>query len=153
MSRLKKTSTLTGAEVLKEGSVRNSSTRALLLALLEYQSHWVYGQPENQNQIDFPMGLVDLSNKGLYHQLVWAVNQLSIGYYAYREGRLTEIHFADGSSAWLAPDLNAGTAALQYYFAQLYSGQAWVDALDPQGGFPALYERMFPNPWERGKNR
>jgi murein DD-endopeptidase MepM/ murein hydrolase activator NlpD len=148
---LKSTSTLTGAEVLKRVALENSINPRLLLALLEYQSHWVYGQPENQNQIDFPMGLVDLSNKGLYHQLVWAVNQLSIGYYAYREGRLTEIHFADGSSARLAPDLNAGTAALQYYFAQLYSGQAWVDALDPQGGFPALYERMFPNPWERAK--
>jgi LasA protease len=95
------------------------------------------------------LGLIDLSEEGLFHQLVWAVNQLSIGYYAYREGRLTEIHFSDGVTARLAPDLNAGTAALQYYFAQLYSGQQWLDALNPESGLPAVHNRMFGNMWER----
>jgi hypothetical protein len=79
----------------------------------------------------------------------WAVNQLSIGYYGWREGRLSEIKFRDGITARLAPGLNAGTAALQYYFAQVYDSQQWLVAMDPETGFPAVYERMFGNPWAR----
>jgi len=97
------------------------------------------------------MGYFNLSVQGLYNQLVWAVNQLSVGYYAYREGRLTDIQFRDGSSVRLAPDLNAGTAALQYYFAQLYQGQRWLEALDATSGFPALHARMFEQAWARAQ--
>jgi hypothetical protein len=89
--------------------------------------------------------------KGLYNQLVWAVNHLSIGYYAYREGRLTEIRFSDGVKARLAPDLNAGTAALQYYFAQLYTSPRWLDALSLEIGLPTLHTSMFGGPWERAQ--
>jgi murein DD-endopeptidase MepM/ murein hydrolase activator NlpD len=118
---------------------------------MEYHTHWVYGDPNTSQAYDYPMGRIDPRHKGLYNQLVWAVNQLSIGYYAYREGRLTEIEFANGVTARLAPDLNAGTAALQYYFAQIYQGQEWLDALDLETGFPALHARMFGNPWERAQ--
>ena len=95
------------------------------------------------------MGYVNESYDSLYHQLIWAVNQLSIGYYAYREGRLTEIQFPDGSTLRLAPDLNAGTVALQYYFAQLYNRQEWEAALSEVSGLPGLHESMFGDPWER----
>jgi len=85
----------------------------------------------------------------LYSQLAWAVNQLSIGYYGWREGLLTDILFLDGVSARMAPDLNAGTVALQYYFAQVYNTPGWVQALDQNAGLPVLYERMYGNPWLR----
>ncbi len=148
---LKTPGLLSGAQVVQRVAIENSINPRLLLALLEYNGHWVYGQPGDLKEDNYPMGLVDLSQRGLYHQLVWAVNQLSIGYYAYREGRLTEIHFSDGVTARLAPDLNAGSAALQYFFAQLYSGQQWLDALDMDHGFPALEAQMFGNPWERAQ--
>ena len=109
------------------------------------------GSPETQDEIDYPLGRIQPSVKGLYNQLVWAVNQLSIGYYAYREGRLTEIRFSDGVTTRLAPDLNAGTAALQYYFAQLYDSRRWLEALDANSGFPALHTSMFGDPWERAR--
>lgn len=137
------------ADVIERVAIENSINPRLLLSLLEYQSGWVYGQPADLAKTDYPMGKVDLKYKGLYHQLTWALNQLSIGYYDWREGRLTEIHFSDGVTARLAPDLNAGTAALQYFFAQLYDSQGWLNALDPQNGLPALHERMFGNPWVR----
>ena len=86
----------TGAEIILRVAMENSINPRLLLALLEYHSHWVYGSPTAQDQIDYPLGLDLPTAKGLYNQLVWAVNQLSIGYYAYREGRLTEIRFSDG---------------------------------------------------------
>lgn len=145
---LQTTKTTTGAEIIERVAIENSINPRILLALLEYQSHWVYGQPTNLAETDYPMGLIDLNEKGLYRQLVWAVNHLSIGYYSWREGRLTELHFSDGVTAQLAPDLNAGSAALQYYFAQHYDGERWLQALREEG-FPALYERMFGSPWIR----
>ena len=149
---LKSTGTTTGADLVLRVALENSINPRLLLALLEYQGGWVYGGPSNLAQTDYPLGLIDLSQKGLFQQLVWAVNQLSVGYYGYREGRLTELYFSDGIQIRLAPDLNAGTVALQYFFAQLYDGTRWLQALDVKQGFPALYERMFGSPWLRAQN-
>jgi LasA protease len=148
---LKTSGTLSGAEVVNRVAIENSINPRVLLALLEYQSGWVNGQPADQDAIDYPMGYKDPSYKDLYKQLAWVVDQLGTGYYAYREGRLTEITFPDGSTARLAPDLNAGTAALQYFFSRLYNPAEWQQALDPVTGFPALYEGMFGSPWERAK--
>ena len=138
-----------GAEIVHRVALENSINPRLLLALLEYQSGWVNGQPSNPLQEDYPMGKVDLSMKGLYPQLAWAVNQLSIGYYGWREGWVTEIQFSDGVTARLAPDLNSGTVALQYYYAQVYDTPGWLGALDGSTGIPAIYEKMFGNPWTR----
>ena len=142
------TGVTSGPDVVARIAIENSINPRLLLAILEYQSGWVYSAQPGGSE-EYPLGKVNKRDAGLYKQLAWAVNQLSIGYYGWREGRLTEINFKDGVTARLAPDLNAGTAALQYYFAQLYDSQEWVAALDPDQGFPALYERMFGSPWVR----
>lgn len=148
----KSTGMKSGAEIVERVAVENSINPRLLLSLLEYHSNWVMGRPEDRDRMDYPMGLVSPNSKGLYNQLIWAVNQLSVGYYAYREGRLTELRFQDGSTARLAPDLNAGTAALQYYFAQINSGQPWLDALNNESGLPKLHADMFGNPWQRAQS-
>jgi LysM repeat protein len=142
------TGVTSGPDVVARIAIENSINPRLLLAILEYQSGWVYSAQPGGSE-EYILGKVNKRDAGLYKQLAWAVNQLSIGYYGWREGRLTEINFKDGITARLAPDLNAGTAALQYYFAQLYDSQEWVAALDPDQGFPALYERMFGSPWVR----
>ena len=139
-----------GGDVVTRVAIENAINPRILLALMEYETGAVYGTPSDIDK-DYLMGYVDGLHKGLYRQLAWAVNQLSIGYYGWREGRLTEIHLSDGKVARLAPDLNAGTAALQYYFAQRYDSAGWADALDLQNGFPALYERMFGDPWIRAQ--
>jgi len=141
-----------GGQIVAQIALDNSLNPRLLLALLEYQSDWVYGQPSSLATIDYPLGKINLTQKGLLRQLKWAVNQLSIGYYGWREGRLNEITFSDGVTAYLAPDLNAGTAALQYYFSQVYDSQHWLQAVDPNTGFMALYEQMFGNPWTRARD-
>jgi murein DD-endopeptidase MepM/ murein hydrolase activator NlpD len=148
----KSTGMKSGAEIVMRVAIENSVNPRLLMALLEYHTQLVTGQPQSPEDIDYPMGYKLPSKKLLYNQLVWTVNQLSTGYYAYREGRLTEISFQDGITARLAPDLNAGTAALQYYFAQLYDSQQWLDALNPDVGFPALHEAMFGDPWKRAQS-
>jgi LasA protease len=144
--------TLSAARLIQRVSLDNSINPRLLLALLEYQAGMVYGDPTDSEVLKYPLGYQNGRYEGLYRQLVWAVNQLSTGYYAYREGRMSEITFPDGSTLRLAPGLNAGTVALQYYFAQSLQGDAWQQALDPQSGFPAFYTRMFGDPWERARH-
>ena len=143
--------TLGGAEIIRRVALDNSINPMLLLALIEQQSGWVQGKPGNVTQEQYPLGLIDRNRQGLYKQLIWAVNQLSIGYYGWREGRLTELTFPDGSSARLAPDLNAGTAALQYMFAQKDNQESWIGALDLNQGLPAIYTDMFGSPWLRAQ--
>lgn len=138
-----------GADIIQRVALENSINPRLLISLLEYQGGWVYGQPIDLLHTEYPLGHVEQRRKGLYAQLTWAVNQLSIGYYGWREGLLTEIEFSDGASARLAPGLNAGSVALQYYFAQVYDTNGWVKAIDPASGLAALHERMFESPWIR----
>jgi LasA protease len=141
-----------GADIVWRVGLENSINPRLLLALLEYQSGWVYGQPVDLLHTDYPMGKVDIQRKHLFLQLTWAVNELSIGYYGWREGLLTDIRFPDGvSTPRLAPELNAGSVALQYYLSQVYDTMGWIQALDTKNGFPALYERMYGSPWARAE--
>ena len=141
-----------GARAVYSVAINNSINPRLLLALLEYQSHWVYGQPANLAQTDFPAGYPDYEKKGLSLQLSWAVQQLNIGYYGWRDGRVTELTFKDGSRVRLAPDLNAGTVALLYLMAQLYDQLHWAGAVYGPESLPALYERMFGSPWVRAQS-
>jgi LasA protease len=149
-------STLThGGEIVKEIAQNNSINPFLLLALLEYQSHWVYGQPQNLAQLKYPLGYIDYDEDGLVNQLRWAVNQLSIGYYGWREGRLTEIVLENSQNssgyvtARIEPSLNAGSVALQYYFSQIFDSDEWIQALDDDTGFITDYQEMFGSPEAR----
>lgn len=148
---LNSTHSTTGAEIIVRVAKENSVNPRLLLSLLEYQSGWVHGQPSNLSKEQYPLGLVDYESRGLYKQLAWAMRQISVGYYAYREGRLLNLTFSDGSTQRIAPELNAGTAALQYFFAKVYAGQTWEQALSLEIGLPALHQAMFGNPWLRAQ--
>jgi LasA protease len=147
---LQSTGTVTGAQVIQRVAIENSINPRLLLALLEYQSGWVYGDPSDPDLVKYPLGMVDPRYPGLFHQLVWAVNHLSVGYYSWREGRLIDLEFTqDGYKTRLAPDLNAGSVAVQYLLSKLYDAPGWLNAVDMDNGFPALYVKMFGNPWQR----
>lgn len=124
------TGNFTGVQIIRRVALENSINPYLLLALLEYKSHWVLGQPTNLAEIEYPMGMVRLEERLLYHQLSWAVSQLNIGYYGWRAGTLTELKFKDGTVKRIDPELNAGSAAIQYLFAQWYDPLEWAGALD-----------------------
>ena len=143
-----------GWEVVQRIALDNSINPRLLLALLEYQAGWVYGQPADYKALNYPLGFVDSNRKGLRAQLSEAINLLSTGYYGWREGILLELDLGDGVTARLAPELNAGTVALQYYFAEIMEIEGWVEALDPAvqpptNGFMYTYHQMFGDPWLR----
>lgn len=139
-----------GADEIKRLAYENSINPRLLLAILDYESRWVRGQPVDILHADFPMGYENAFYKGLFSQMVWAVNQLSIGYYGWRTGTVTQLRFSDGTTLRLDPRLNAGTVAIQYLFAQVHSQSQWAQIINPDNGFPALYAQMFGDPWARG---
>lgn len=138
-----------GAQAVEKAAIENSINPRLLLALLEYQGNWVRGQPANLFQMDYPLGRPDLMERGLFSQLRWASEQLMVGYYGWRSGTLTELEFPDGSTLRLAPDLNAGTVALMYYFSQYNNYDQWLLMVDARVGFAAVYTEMFGDPWLR----
>ena len=142
----------TGAQIVRRVALENSINPYLLLALLEYKSHWVLGVPTNLAEREYPMGMVRLEERYLYHQLSWAVRQLNIGYYGWRAGILSELLFKDGSVKRIDPELNAGSAALQYLFAQWYDPLEWAGALDGPNSMPVLMEEMFGNFYVRAQS-
>ena len=149
---LRSTGWTSGAEIVGRVALENSVNPRLLLSLLEYQCGCVLGPLAEGVAEDHLLGVNTRVRQGLYRQLGWAVNQLSLGYYGWRNGLVTELYFVDGEAFHLAPDLNAGSVALSYFFAQLYDYQDWRHVLDPEQGFPALHQRMFGDPWRRARS-
>lgn len=137
-----------GPEIVELAARDNSVNPRLLLALLEYQAGWVtdpsvpYG-----NGFNYPMGELNPQIPGLYRQLSWLSNELGNGYYGWRSGALTELEFGDGTRVRLAPDLNAATVALQYYFALISEDIDEWHAHLAEDGFMSLYRSFFGDPW------
>ncbi len=139
-----------GPDEIRRLAYENSINPRLLLAVLDYESRWVQGQSVDDVHNDYPMGYLNPFYKGMFSQMVWAVNQLSIGYYGWRTGTVTEVKFPDGTHLRLNPRLNAATAAIQYLFAQLHGQSQWAQMINPSNGFIAQYTQMFGDPWGRG---
>jgi LasA protease len=146
---MRSTGMTSAADILARVALENSFDPRLLLALLEYRCGCVLGFPDVEYDTNYLLGLQNPVKKGLYRQLGWAVNQLSLGYYGWRDGLLTNFYFLDGSISRIPPKLNAGSVAIQYLFAQLYDSDDWQLAIDPDQGLPAMYARMFGDPWQR----
>ncbi|HEX9030010.1 MAG TPA: LysM peptidoglycan-binding domain-containing protein [Anaerolineales bacterium] len=140
---------LSGAAIVERIATETSTNPRLLLGLLDYRSHWVTGQPADPNNTTYPLGFYVSSEHGLYKEMLMAAQYLSIGYYGWRQGNLTELKFSDGKSARISPTLNAGSVALQELFSKLYRQAPWVDALYGQENFPGFYTQMFGDPWKR----
>lgn len=138
-----------GDDAIKRLAYENSINPRLILALLDFESRWVRGQPIDNLHKDYPMGFNDYHYRGMSVQLVWALNNISIGYYSWRAGTLTHLEFSDGSKLRIDPRLNAGTVAIQYLFSRTHTRREWEQLIDPNSGFPAMYQEMFGDPWAR----
>jgi hypothetical protein len=142
----------TGAEIIDRISLEYSVNPRLLLAFLEFQSGWVYGQPQDDVSTIYPMGNEDYKKEGLYLQAAWFASTVMDGYYGWREGRQLVINFQDGQTLRLAPQLNAGTVGLMNVFSYLYGFEDWQRYLYGEENFFVLHERMFGNPWIRAQS-
>lgn len=138
-----------GWDVIAYVSYTFSINPRLLFSLLEYNSNWVFGWPETVNQEEYPLGYINESFPDLHPQVTFASEQISKGYYGWRDGTLTELTFIDGSTLRLAPTLNAGTVGLMQFFSTIYTLEDWLAAVDPETGFAALHTEMFGDPWQR----
>jgi len=142
----------TGSQAIERISIENSINPRLLLAILDYEGKWVTGSPSDFLHRNYPMGFDSEFEKGVFRQTVLAVNQLYTGYFGWRSGTLTELTFPDGETLRIAPDLNAGTVAIQYLFSKLHNREEWQSIIDPNVGFPAFYAEEFGDPWQRAQN-
>jgi LasA protease len=137
---------LTGAEVVDRVSQRFSVGPRPLLAILEYHSGWVT-QTDPVEQ-EFPLGVREPHQGGLFRQLSWAANRMNEGYYGQYLQREFILRFKDGTRAELNPQTNPGTVAIQNVFAVNGDPDRWTVALSDDG-FYATYRAMFGNPWAR----
>jgi hypothetical protein len=94
----------------------------------------------------YPLGRKDPGVPGLYRQLTWLANEMGQGYYGWRSGAITDVRLADGTHVRLAPELNAGTVAIQSYFAPRRVAPDWQEAIGPDG-FLKTYTQLFGDPW------
>jgi LasA protease len=138
----------TGAQIVERAAYETSTNPRILLSALEYQSGWVRGQPR-EPESRYPMGFVVSKYEGLYKQLILTQRQLTIGYYGWRTGSTTTLNFSGGPSARISPELNAGSAAVQYLFSVLFRQANWVRAIYGPDSFTSLHEQMFGDPWAR----
>lgn len=134
------------ADVVQRVALESSINPRLLLALVEYQTGCALGELVDNFQMDYLLGKQDYHRKGLYGQLSWAASQVSVGYYGWKAGTLTEIRLADGIIVRPSSEMNAGSVALQYYFAQFMDIEEWQRATGH--GLIEVYTKMFGDPWQ-----
>ena len=62
---------ISGDGAVERLALENSLNPRMLLALIEYQSHWVLGQPTNLAESEYPLGYVDIGYQRLFRQLMY----------------------------------------------------------------------------------
>ncbi len=153
------------AEIIDRVALENSVSPRLLLTLLEITCGCVRAQPPATLPAGYLLGVMDFHHEGLYGQLSWAANQLSIGYYGWRTGALLAFPLPDGGTARPAPDSNAGSVALQYLLAQVLAAHAQAriagnaGTVGPQAvygravqDFTRLHQELFGDAWDRDRS-
>ncbi len=140
---------LNGSAIVQRVALESSINPQLLLAVLEFRSGWVRGQPADPAQVAYPIGFYVPDYHGLYLELSLVAKQLNIGYYGWRQGTGTDLIFPDYSHMRFSPGLNAGSVALQNLMSKFYRKQGdWLEALYGPRGMMAVYTAMFGDVWE-----
>jgi LasA protease len=60
------TGNVTGSQGMQRVTTENSVNPRLMLAVLEYESHWIYGEPTDMLREEYPMGYQVLKYKGFF---------------------------------------------------------------------------------------
>ncbi len=136
---------LSGPQIIQLVAERYSVGPRALLALVELQSGWVTKSLLTQNQITYPMGLIDSTRQGLFRQTSWAADRLNEGYYGKLSEKLGALKFKDRSRARIAASINPGSAAIQNALAPVSAWDAWQNQIGPNG-FIATYKSLFGDP-------
>ncbi len=135
-----------GAEMVDLVATNFSVSPQLLLALLDFHTGALSNPVPPLDINDYPLDYPDRTHSGVYLQLVSAADRLNDGYYQYRAGTLVEFELLDRRFERPDPWQNAGTVALQYYFAQMYAPDKYFQAIGPDG-VAASFRKLFGDPW------
>ncbi len=139
-------SQLTGAQIVQRVADENGVNPRLLLALLEYQSGWVRSEGKSDIPADYPLGLINPYNKGLYKQLGWAANELLRGSNLWQLGSLAVWVLSDGEVMRIDATINPATAGVQHFFSLVKGKPEWKTAVS-ESGFYATYQQLFGYPF------
>ncbi len=138
---------MSGFQIVQRVAEDYSVNPRLLIALLEYQSSWVTNSNPHTSTLQYPLGRQDAWRTGLYRQLAWAADELNRGYYLWRVNGISSWVLADGTVVPINPTINAGTAAVQNLFAQLYGQEIWQRTV-ASDGFSTTYQQLFGYPFD-----
>jgi LasA protease len=139
--------TLTASQAVVLAAQNYSVNPRLLLALLDYRSGWLTNLYPDPALAEQPFGFNSAWYHGLFRQMEWAAIQVNSGYYRWRSGTVTRWVLADGSVVPIDPTINAGTAGVQNFFAQLDDYSTWLRDVSP-GGFFDTYNALFGDPFD-----
>jgi murein DD-endopeptidase MepM/ murein hydrolase activator NlpD len=142
-------STLSGPQIIDRVSLEQSLNPRLLIALLEYHSHWISQKTVSEDGILFPMKYRDRPDDvvGLYKQLDWAGKMLNTGYYGWRYRGLSTVLLADGTRVRLDPTINASTAAVELLLSQTRTYDEWLSA-SQSAGVATTDRALFGDPFQ-----
>jgi LasA protease len=135
-----------GGEIVRMVALDNSVSPRILLAMLEYQTGWVTNPAEPVDKLN-PI-YNNPFKQGLFNQLDWLADNLNLGYYRWRENKISVIDFPDGTQFKIAPTLNAGTVSLQYAYSRLYGVEDWQKFSGSEGLY-ATYVKLFGSPADK----
>ena len=139
--------TFTAAQVVVQVAQTYSVNPRLLLAVLDYRSGWLTNLHPDPALDEQPFGFYDAWYHGLLRQLEWAAIHMNSGYYRWRSKSVTSWVLSDGSVVPIDPTINAGTAGVQNFFAQLDGYSSWLRDVSPGGFFDAYYA-LFGYPFD-----
>jgi LasA protease len=135
-----------GGEVVQHVATLYSISPRLLLAILEYNTG-ALTQPNPPDDIDeYPLGIHDPAQKGIYLQLISVANLLNNGFYGWRTGNLKSFEHIDGKLERPDPWQNASTVALDNYLAKFLPSDEYDVAVTGRG-FSRTYSKLFGDPW------
>jgi murein DD-endopeptidase MepM/ murein hydrolase activator NlpD len=137
---------MSGVKIVERIGREFSVNPRLLLAILEHQSGWVTRKAPDESSLEYPIGVLQETRRGLYRQLAWAADNLNRGFYLWRVNGVGAWVLADGSLVSIDPTINAGTAGVQHFFAELMGYGDWVEAVDREGFF-TTYVSLFGDPF------
>ncbi len=138
------------AEIIYEMGLEYSINPQILLTIMESEGGWLSNPKPDLDHINYSMGWEKKDRGTVYFQTGWAIKQLMKGYYGWREGKLTELTFADGDTLRLSPYLNAGTVAVMYTLAQTHDRSSWEKALYGDRSLSAIFTEYFGDAFELG---
>lgn len=136
-----------GSEIVQRVGEEYSVNPRLLIGLIEYQAGWLTSPESPPERLIYPLDYRAAGYEGLYAQLAWAADQLNQGYYKWLAGWSGPYVLADGTPIYPGPGINAGTAAIQWLFSQLYAPDVWRGIIG-ENGFYRVYEILFGNPFQ-----